>query len=416
MNNGIIGALSQCHDVHRKLIELIQKNQTEAAKEVIRVLQDTAIGVGEAIEHDYGKKQAAVSRLEEYCEILYRVYEGLENKSGTVVRAIDMVSEADAKIWKAEVISKRIMGVDVSGQFRTYYDRPKYADEVGILSEGKLKYKTAIVLQGPLKKEEDFTLETVRLYKKLYPDCLIVLSTWDSEKDYLQPFYDEGIIICVNEPPIHSGALNCSFQAKSAHEGIERAKAYGCERICKTRTDQRFYRPELFSYLEDVIDQFPMRIDSIQKNRLIAISYTTFSNRLYHICDMFLYGDSEDVARYFSGRMDERDWELIKWTDNIQYSKLRAGEVWFTADYIESLGYELKWTYEDSAYYLREFFVIIDTDLIDLYWAKYSDNEHPERKYNDDNFQNQRIVTFFDWLHEYRKEKVVAFDTLGVKK
>ncbi len=240
------------------------------------------------------------------------------------------------------------------------------------------------------------------MYKRLYPECILILSTWNSEREYLAPFNDLGIIVCTSDTPKHSGALNCSYQAVSSYAGIAKAFEIGCERICKTRTDQRFYLPDLFAYLEDILDAFPLRIQTLQKERLIAISYTTLSSRLYHVCDMFLYGNANDVLRYFPGKVDDRDWEPIQWINNIEYSKLRAGEVWFTSNYIESLGYELKWTLEDSAYYMRELFLILDTAMIDLYWAKYTDSEYGERLYNDNSFENQRVMNFFAWLSDYQ--------------
>ena len=401
VNNELIDILNGCLKAHKNVKVLLERQDIQVL-EVLEILQDTAISVGEAIEKDYGTRQASVMRLEEYCELLYQIHEKMKQGYIEADNAECMIKELDEKINKVILLVKRGMGIDVSGQLRTYYDRPKYADEVGIFSEKKLRYKTAIVIQGPLKREDNFTLETVRLYKCLYPECILILSTWCNEEAYLDPFYKENIFVCLSEPPVHSGALNCSYQAVSSHAGIARAVEIGCERICKTRTDQRFYLPDLFAYLEDLLDTFPLRIETKQKERIIAISYTTFSHRPYHICDMFLYGNAYDIIRYFPDKVDDRDRRPIQWIDNIEYSKLRAGEVWFTANYIESLGYELKWTPEDSDYYLRELFLVLDTSLLDLYWAKYTDSEYGERIYNDNCFENQRVVTFFKWLSEYR--------------
>ena len=400
VNEEIFDVLNGCKKAHAKVESLACEKNIQAL-ELLEVLQDSAIAAGEAIEKDYGLRQAAVLRLEEYCELLYQMHEIINRGQYDTDEIKLLLAKAGEKIDKAILIMKRVMDIDITGQFRTYYDRPKYADEIGIFSEKKLRYKTAVVIQGPIKKEDDFTLETVRLYKKLYSECILILSTWNSEKEYLEPFRNEGLMICLSEPPSHSGALNCSYQAVNSHAGIAKAIEIGCERICKTRTDQRIYLPDLFTYLEDMMEEFPLRIQTKQKERLISISYTTLSNRPYHVCDMFLYGNAYDVGCYFSGKIDNRDWEQINWTDNIEYSKLRAGEVWFTTNYIESLGYDLKWTIEDSWYYLRELFLILDTSLLDLYWAKYSDSEYAERKYNDDSFQNQRVVTFFEWLNSY---------------
>ena len=401
-NSEILQIMESCLKAHKHAYFLIRSRGSELT-ELLEILQETAISVGEAIEHDYGQRQAAVIRLEEYCELLCRIHENVKKSVYDETEATALLDLSTEKIKKAISIMRRVMGIDVTGQFRTYYDRPKYADEVGIFSEKPLKYKTAIVLQGPIKHEDNFTLETIRLYKRLYHDCEIVISTWKSEEANLGQLYDEGITICLSELPSHSGALNCSYQAVSSKAGIEKAQAMGCERICKTRTDQRFYLPDLFAYMEGLIDTFPLRIDTIQNQRLIGISYTTFSHRLYHICDMFLYGDAEDVRRYFSCPLDGRDWESICWQGNVEYSMIRAGEIWFTSNYIESLGFKLKWTKEDSDYYRRELFSVIDTDMLDLYWAKYSNNEHPERVYNDCSCENIRVVTFLEWLNDFRQ-------------
>ncbi len=404
INEDIISTLEGCLEANKTVERLISEKNSQVL-ELLEVIQDTAISVGEAIEKDYGMRQAAVLRLEEYCELLYQIHELICSENNETEYFDILLQEANKKVEKTLLLMKRVMGIDISGQLRTYYDRPKFADEVGIFSEHKLKYKTAIVIQGPIKKDDDFTLETVRLYKRLYPECVLILSTWNNEKEYLESFYKEGTVICLSELPEHSGALNCNFQGVSSHAGVAKAVELNCERICKTRTDQRFYLPDLFKYLEDLTELFPLRIDTQQKERLISISSTSFSHRPYHVCDMFLYGDAADVAGYFSSKQDTRDKEPIEWKGNIEYSKLKAGEVWFTANYIESLGYELKWTKEDSDYYLRELFLILDTSLIDLYWAKYTDSEYVERVYNDNSFENARVINFFEWLNGYMRNR-----------
>ena len=54
--------------------------------------------------------------------------------------------------------------------FFTFHLRPKRADKIGTVADKSLKYsKVAIVIQGPIVYDEDFTLETIKLYKKIFP-------------------------------------------------------------------------------------------------------------------------------------------------------------------------------------------------------------------------------------------------------
>jgi len=40
--------------------------------------------------------------------------------------------------------------------------------------------RIAVVIQGPVLGTDDFTLETVRLYRHVCPDMTVILSTWDN--------------------------------------------------------------------------------------------------------------------------------------------------------------------------------------------------------------------------------------------
>ena len=63
----------------------------------------------------------------------------------------------------------------------TLLSTKKYVDTKvrSTTSKGEL----AIVLQGIVAIQDDCTLETVRLYKKIFPSAIIILSTWDFTSD-----------------------------------------------------------------------------------------------------------------------------------------------------------------------------------------------------------------------------------------
>lgn len=383
---------------------IVNPNSLEKALELLPIMQESAIEIGEAIELEYRPEQAAVLRLEEYVELIFQMYQKVEciiageeydaEELGAINRAM-----CD-QLGKAKMLLMRLMGMETAEQIRTIHDRPKYADEVGIFSKKPLNVKVGIVIQGQIKGEDDYTFETVKLYRKLYPDCEIIVSTWEDEEG--TEIYEEyGAHVVKNAKPVHPGYGNAAYQTISSYNGLMYAKSLGCEYLCKTRSDQRFYLPDLFAYLNDMLDRYPLRLKTAQKKRLIAVDITTLSHlRQYNICDMFIYGVAEDVIDYFSCPVDQRDFKLVEWTTPEAFARERFAEAWFATYYIEKLGFELKWTMEDSDYYQNELFIIIDACMIDLTWTKYNNHEYYGRRYNG----SLEISGFMEWLAAQPKD------------
>lgn len=295
--------------------------------------------------------------------------------------------------------------------FMTNHLRPKMSDKVAAFISDEIS-DVAIVIQGPLKHEDDFTLETIKLYRKYYPKTPIIVSTWDTE---LEPDLElinaecgeNGVVIS----HFRSGDCSHNYQRASALAGVQKAQESGCRYILKTRTDQRIYAPNVLSFLVKLWNDFPLHIKCGAKGRLIACGMSTFSNRLYNISDMFVFGQTEDIVRYFSCPEDKRDFSQIRKPIpddyptykgyTAEYSKMRTGEIWFTTHYIESSGFELKWTFEDSDYYRNELFIIVDDAMLDFYWPKYTNQEYRWRNYVTRDVLHE--VSFMEW---YMQQKV----------
>lgn len=292
--------------------------------------------------------------------------------------------------------------------FTTYHDRPKMASKISAFVPDEIS-DVVIVIQGPLKREDDFTLETIKLYKKYYPKTPIIVSTWDTEPESDMERIkavcgESGVVIS----PFWSGGCSHNYQRASALAGVKKAQENGCRFILKTRTDQRIYAPNVLSFLVKLWNDFPLNIKCAAKGRLITCGMSTFSNRLYNISDMFVFGRTEDIVRYFSCLEDKRDFSQIKkpipddyptyMGYTAEYSKMRTGEIWFTSHYIESSGFDLKWTFEDSDYYRNELFIIVDDAMLDFYWPKYTDKEYRWRNYKTIDSLHQ--VTFMEWYKE----------------
>lgn len=286
--------------------------------------------------------------------------------------------------------------------FITYWFRPKKTDNVYLNFSCPETKNVGIVIQGPLRLQNDFTLETAKLYRRFYPNCEIILSTWENEDEqYTNKFLNLGVHVIrskiLPENLWRFGSTN--QQRETSLAGIKKAKDLDCEYVAKTRTDQRFYSPSAIKLLLKLIDLYPLK-DSIKsaKKRIIACSVGTFSDkRRYNVSDLFLFGTTYDIERYFSCPIDTRDYKKLPVYDGeAENSKNRFGEIWFTTHYLELCGNKLKWTKEDSDNLRNNFFIIVDNEMIDLYWDKYTILEYRWR-----NYLNQiphDPVTFSDWL------------------
>lgn len=287
---------------------------------------------------------------------------------------------------------------DKLGYFVTYWKRPRSSYDI---FDGNSSYSSsdvAIVLQGPLLLDDDFTYETILLYRKTYPLCKIILSTWEDSdiKSINRIKKIGGVEVCLSKIPKVRGRENINLQKKSSIAGIELAQSLGCKYVLKSRTDQRMYKSNIVLFLLKLLTNNPLNVDISSNSRLIVTSLGTFKNRLYNISDMFVFGEVEDVYKFFNvPEVSCLEDEFIYPKDQVEYSKLRPGEIYFTTNYIESLGYELKWTIHDSDYYRNSLFIVIDDEMVDLFWPKYNNYEHKFRQYgsNRDLFQ----CTFSEW-------------------
>lgn len=73
-----IGLLAQAHDEIRKFVE---KKKYPAAMELLGQCQEGAMQAGELIEKTEGENALTISRLEDYCELIYTVHEELSRNA-----------------------------------------------------------------------------------------------------------------------------------------------------------------------------------------------------------------------------------------------------------------------------------------------------------------------------------------------
>lgn len=185
-----------------------------------------------------------------------------------------------------------------------------------MLIEGKSEIdgKIAIIIQGPFVLENHFTLETIRLYGKLFPSAKVILSTWETEdaRELSLIGQEQNCIVLRNTPPDDPGVINVNYQCKSTINGIICAEELGYKYVAKTRSDWRMYEKGILRFMMHMLDNFPCNSTQIQQNKRIIVM-DTCSGEIstifypYYYSDIFLFGDIEDMKNYWSHSASRQD-------------------------------------------------------------------------------------------------------------
>ena len=270
----------------------------------------------------------------------------------------------------------------------TYHLRPKYASDVKtqnteVISEQKM----AIIIQGPIVYDENFTIESIKLYRKLHPNSVVILSTWHSEDEKIVlSAKNLGAQIILNHKPekyaygnqSSSSSYNLNLQLITTKNALLLAKEQGCQFSLKTRADMRFYKPNLFSYFSAMLNAFPIRPSDEQQQRLIVSSIATCKYRIYGITDVMMFGTTNDMLNYWSADFYEDG--ILPYVDNrkqippIINKTPVSSEIYLTIKYLEYLNVKPLWTLKHWWSICRDYFCVVDSYALDLYWYKYERN------------------------------------------
>ena len=212
---------------------------------------------------------------------------------------------------------------------------PKKYDDVPML-DYRTNISYAIVMQGPIRAEENFTLTTVKYYKRAFPQAHIIVSTWDDEsKDIIEQIEKAGAYVVLNSKPECTGTLMVNYQLVNSLGGIKKAAELGAEYIAKTRTDQKICRLHFLDYCTALLQNFPNQSDESKENGRIVTLSMTYGNLFYPylISDFFYFGKTSDMLKLFSIPLDTRE-RYIKIKKNAtrrEFSKLMiAPEVYIS--------------------------------------------------------------------------------------
>ena len=284
--------------------------------------------------------------------------------------------------------------------FVSYFIRPKKTNNITIDSQKYNNSDTAIIIQGGLNGVLDFVSESIDLYLKLFSDSKIILSTWkdDLTNNFLSKYQNKIHIIANNKPAkiFH----NTDLQIISTYSAIEYAKNNNFKYCLKTRTDCRLYNSNSIKYFKNLLRIFP--IDEKYKNlnsRTISCSNDTRKFRVYGLSDILLFGEIENMLKYFYKEPFELS--LNKNFGNypcIINDTAVINEIFLCARYLKNSDINLEWTLSDWWKICGEIFCVVDPHSIDFFWYKYH-WKYEQRFIQNYTSDNKQALTFSDWLN-----------------
>ena len=267
-----------------------------------------------------------------------------------------------------ELVTKTVvMTGRLKQKFLTVHTRPMYAKNMPYQAERAAADEScAILLQGPIKKEYRFTLETVKIYLKQYPAAIIILSTWEDEdtQEFENLAASKSNVKIVRTPkPGFGGPGNVNMQVASTLAGIKCAKDLGLAFVCKTRTDQRMYGIKNLQFLINMLNIFPLAPGIKQKKRIVGINITTTLRYTpYHLSDTWMFGTTQDLFMY---------WDFGYVATPALDPRRPLIERSLFINFLKKTNWDIKDTMEDFLKALGERCIVVGNESIDLYWPKY---------------------------------------------
>ena len=310
------------------------------------------------------------------------------------------ISKKSTKNYKKCSIKNSKVPLIIDGDFYNLKNFPIKAKNYQLRSDAYTIPSLCIVIQGPIVKENDFTLETCKIYKKIFNNSeTIILSTWDTEdKKYLKNFESIGVKVLLSKAPDFAGRANLNYQILSTMKGLEEGEKLGCEYAIKTRTDQRFYSTNLSRDLFNLLKIYPPSPNYNMHSRLVALSFNSFKYRYYGISDMFLFGNTQDMLKYWNSPLDTKKYEEYKTIKQKDLWQQYCSETYIASHFLKNIGVTPEFTLKHTWKIYKDLFIFIDKEILDMYWPKYTNLDSRWRLFRPYMLEEMRHS---DWLNLY---------------
>lgn len=305
--------------------------------------------------------------------------------------------------FQSIVKKERGLVVDLTkNNFFTYHLRPKYSDNFYLESTNKPKDKFAIIIQGPVGEKFNFLKNTINIYKKIFKNCIIIVSTWENENRHqINSLKNENTFIIFSKEPEKS-LYNINHQILSTSVALEIAKKNGAKYSIKTRTDVRLYKNNLENFIISLVKTFPIKTNSTIESRIIVPSLVTYKYRIYSLSDIVMAGKTVDLLEYFDPMFFEESLKKIEVSKNYLFKNKTpvVAEIFLCARMLMKINNKLDWSLDDWWNSLKDYYCIVDNSSFDLFWYKY-DWEYENRFLRTYSDKFARAIDFQDWLALY---------------
>ena len=292
--------------------------------------------------------------------------------------------------------------------YLTYHLRPKFSKDFILESTCEISEKFAVIIQGPIEENADFLKNTLKIYKKIFKNSLIIISTWESEdKELIRELHDENVHIILNDDKkIKKSRSNINKQIVSTNVALNFAKTQNIKYCLKTRTDHRVYNNNLETFLISLIKTFPVKENKLIKSRILVPPMGTFKFFLYHLTDLMMFGETEDLINYWDKENYDVGLEKMGLSEKNYFinDTPLCPETFLCSRFIGKIEDDLTWDLENWWRCLRDYFCIIDNSSLDSLWFKYEwEVEYRYLKTYSDKIS--RTVDFHEWLSLYNNSK-----------
>ena len=303
----------------------------------------------------------------------------------------------------------------IFNNYFTFHLRPKNStDFKNISTFVPNKNEFAVIIQGNIGKNYNFLIETLKIYKQIFPNSLLIVSTWDDENSQkLKLISNLNVKLIINKKPEKYGFGNVNLQIVSTKAGLDFAKQKNVKFCIKTRADCRMNKNDILPFLQGLLNSFPIRENKKALNRIVASSVNTCKYKIYGTTDILLFGHIDDLSIYFNDILfDEslKKYDFGKYPSIINHTPIVA-ETFLCVRYLKNLDIKLEWTLDHWWECLRDYFCIVDAESIDLLWKK-KDWQYEKRFLKSYSSLSHRAVSFSDWLGLY-SEKTLNWDKIN---
>ena len=324
---------------------------------------------------------------------------------------INFVFSFNKKISTAPIIenAKGFLISYTKNFFLSVIIRPRFSKEIKYLSYNNEKNKFGLIIQGPISDQKDFLIESLKIYKKIFKNVYIVISTWENEKKYLKKLRPLCNHIIFNKIPTNKGIANINLQTISTFNALKHLKKKKILYCLKSRTDCRIYNPKTFIFLYNLLVTFGTGKSAKKvKNRILASSNYSCKYRLYGITDILLFSTTSELIKYFDKELFHIGIKKIgiKNKNYIFQNNYITAESYLCAKYLYNNEIKIKWTMRHWEQMLKEIFCIFDASSVDFYWNKYEKIFEQRRGINY-SFYDNRNLTFADWFTIYSSKNYI---------